>query len=145
MKVVRSGLAALPMPAALLVAPGIRADPAPHAEPSAASSTAGDIRIVPVGPDLPKPAPATKVSGAASHQESKVVVSTSGKLVPPTGVVHANACKGDVVDSQCRFSVRKSVGEGRVGDARKLRLITRFSGNRALAPSTTTRSVKVRG
>lgn len=126
------------------------------------ASSTRDIRIVPLGPDVPLPRPTLALTGHAKHAARKVVVTASGRLVAPTGVLQANACKGKLrvtvekgdasldsktvaVDGQCRFDVRMSIRARAVGGADKLKLVARFSGNGALASSTTTRSVKVRG
>jgi hypothetical protein len=126
------------------------------------ASSSGVIRIVPVGPDVPKPRPGLSLSGNAKHVGNKVEVTASGKVVLPDGVAPASGCEGsvtvtikkgtrvlatktDAVNNQCRFSIEKSIRQGEVGGADKLKLVARFSGNPALASKSTSRTVRVRG
>jgi hypothetical protein len=126
------------------------------------TSATSVIRMVAVGPDVPKPRPRLTLTGGAKHQGDKVHVTAGGKVVLPDGVPRSVGCDGEVtvsikrgadvlatntvgVDDQCRFRAEKNVRRGKVGGADKLKLVARFSGNAALARTTKSLSVRVRG
>jgi hypothetical protein len=122
-----------------------------------------EIRVTPVGPDVPLVAPKKiAVSGTATRGATKVIVKISGSISLPAGVAKTPAvCSGSVrvsvkrglttiatktakVGTTCAFKVTTSIARSKVRTATKLPVTYKFSGNGRLKPLKRVVSLKVK-
>jgi hypothetical protein len=126
------------------------------------TSSTQEIRMVAVGPDVAKPKPGLKLKGDAKSSPNSIVVTAKGKLKLPDGVAKAKGCSGQVdltvkqgskvlaakevdVSNNCTFKYSKGIKDGKVGNADKVAIVAKFTGNRPLAVATKTDKVNVPG
>ena len=122
-----------------------------------------EIRVTPVGPDVPVVLPKKiAVTGSATRGATKVIVKVSGSISLPAGVTKSAAvCSGTVkasikrgtttiatktakVRTTCAFSLTTSIARSKVRRATKLPTTYRFSGNSRLKPLKRVVSLKVK-